>query len=190
MVEITGEQSDTGKKVNLKNIGYIVLVGAMGMLVFCAAGNAFAKPPNIILILADDLGFTDTQPYGSEISTPNISKLADEGLMFTNYHSAANCSPTRAMLLTGVDCHRNGVPNIPEAIPKEMARHAHYRGTLNHNVVTIATQFRDFGYHTYMTGKWHLGMTPDLLPSQRGFERTVTMADTGPTTGKRKPIRP
>ena len=83
----------------------------------------FAKPPNIVLILADDLGFYGYAPYGSEIPTPNISKLADEGLLFTNYHTAANCSPTRAMLLTGVDSHRNGVPNIPEAIPPELAEH-------------------------------------------------------------------
>lgn len=176
--------------MKIKNIGIIVRVWAIGLLMICAAGNAFAKPPNIVLILADDLGFTDTQPYGSEIPTPNISKLADEGLMFTNYHTAANCSPTRAMLLTGVDSHRNGVPNIPEAIPKELAEHDHYQGTLNHKVVTIATQLRDAGYHTYMTGKWHLGMTPDLLPSQRGFERTVTMADTGADNFEKKTYSP
>jgi len=168
----------------------ILLIGVVGLLFFFTSGNAFAKPPNIVLILADDLGFTDTQPYGSEIPTPNISRLADEGLMFTNYHTAANCSPTRAMLLTGVDCHRNGVPNIPEAIPSELAEHAHYQGTLNHNVVTIATQLKDAGYHTYMTGKWHLGKTPDLLPSQRGFERTVTMADTGADNWEKKTYSP
>jgi arylsulfatase A-like enzyme len=175
-------------KINI--IGMIVRVGAMGLLIFCAVGHAFATPPNIVLILADDLGFSDTQPYGSEIPTPNISRLADEGLMFTNYHTAANCSPTRAMLLTGVDSHRNGVPNIPEAIPPEMAEHAHYQGTLSHKVVTIATQLRDAGYHTYMTGKWHLGMTPDLLPSQRGFERTVTMVDTGADNFEKKTYSP
>jgi arylsulfatase/uncharacterized sulfatase len=101
--------------------------------------TAVAEPPNIVLILADDLGFTDTEPYGGEIETPSISKLADEGLVFTNYHTAASCAPTRSMLMTGVDSHRNGVPNIPEAIPPEQAEHENYRGTLNHNVVTIAT---------------------------------------------------
>ena len=168
----------------------ILLIGLIGLLSFFNSITVFAQPPNIVLILADDLGFSDTQPYGSEIPTPNISRLADEGLMFTNYHTAANCSPTRAMLLTGVDSHRNGVPNIPEAIPKEMAKHAHYQGTLNHKVVTIATQLRDAGYHTYMAGKWHLGMTPDLLPNQRGFERTVTMADTGADNFEKKTYSP
>ena len=178
------------KNAILKAFKRILLIGIIGLLSFFNNISAFAKPPNIVLILADDLGFSDTQPYGSEIPTPNISKLADEGLMFTNYHTAANCSPTRAMLLTGVDSHRNGVPNIPEAIPPELAEHAHYQGTLNHKVVTIATQLRDAGYHTYMTGKWHLGMTPDLLPSQRGFERTVTMADTGADNWEKKTYSP
>lgn len=151
---------------------------------------AIAAPPNIVLILADDLGFTDTAPYGSEISTPSISRLADEGLVFTNYHTAASCAPTRSMLLTGVDSHRNGVPNIPEAIPPDQAAHENYRGTLNQEVVTIATLLKDAGYHTYMTGKWHLGKTPDLLPIRRGFERTVTMADTGADNWEKKPYLP
>ena len=76
-----------------------------------------AQQPNIILILADDLGFTDIAPYGSEISTPSLTALANEGIQFTNYHTAASCASSRAMLLTGVDNHRAGVSNIPEAIP-------------------------------------------------------------------------
>jgi arylsulfatase A-like enzyme len=178
------------KKMNLKTFGQIVLIWTIGLWIFCTTGTAFAKSPNIILILADDLGFTDTAPYGSEIQTPNINKLADEGLLFTNYHTAATCAPTRGMLLTGVDSHRNGVPNMPEALPPAQAEHEHYRGTLNHNVVTIATLLKDAGYHTYLTGKWHLGKTPDLLPSQRGFERTVTMADTGADNWEKKPYSP
>ena len=178
------------RKMNLNTFGRIALIGTMGLWIFFTTGTAFAKSPNIVLLLADDLGFTDTQPYGGEIPTPNISNLADEGLMFTNYHTAASCAPSRAMLLTGVDCHRNGAPNIPEMITPEMAKHAHYKGTLNHNAVTIATLLKDAGYHTYMTGKWHLGKTPDLLPSQRGFERTVTMADTGADNWEKKTYSP
>ncbi len=94
------------------------------------------------------------------------------------------------MLLTGVGSHRNGAPNIPEALPPGQAEHEYYKGTLNHNVVTIATLLRDAGYHTYLTGKCHLGKTPDLLPGQRGFERTVTMADTWSDNWEKKPYLP
>jgi len=143
------------------------------------ANSQTDERPNVVLILADDLGFTDIAPFGSEINTPNIARLAASGLSFTNYHTAANCAPARAMLLTGVDSHRNGVPNIPESIPPEQLAYDHYQGVLSQNVVTLASLLRDSGYHTYMTGKWHLGHTPELLPSARGFERTIAMADTG-----------
>lgn len=135
--------------------------------------------PNVILILADDLGYTDISPFGSEINTPNIARLAREGLSFTNYHTAGNCAPARAMLLTGVDSHRNGVPNIPEALPAEQLAYEHYQGVLSDKVVTLASVLQASGYHTYMTGKWHLGHTPELLPSARGFDRSIAMADTG-----------
>ena len=135
--------------------------------------------PNLVLILADDLGYTDISPFGSEINTPNIARLAEQGISFTNYHTAGSCAPARAMLLTGVDSHRNGVPNIPEALPVEQMAYDHYQGVLNDKVVTLASVLQAAGYHTYMTGKWHLGHTPELLPSARGFDRTIAMADTG-----------
>ena len=148
------------------------------------------QAPNIVLILADDLGFSDLASYGSEIHTPSISALAEQGVSFTNYHTGANCAPSRAMLLTGVDSHRTGVPNIPEMIPPEQATESHYSGTLGHNVVTVATLLQDAGYHTYMAGKWHLGQTPDQLPSVRGFERTVALADSGADNWEQKPYLP
>jgi len=160
------------------------------LLAWLPGRSVSAAPPNIVLILADDLGFSDTAPYGGEIHTPTLSRLAEEGVRFTSYHTAASCAPTRGMLLTGVDSHLNGVPNIPEAIPPSQAGHANYRGTLSHGVVTIATLLHQAGYHTYMTGKWHLGKTPDLLPIARGFERTITMADTGADNWEKKPYLP
>jgi len=148
------------------------------------------RAPNIVLILADDLGFSDIAPYGSEISTPSLSALAAAGVSFTNYHTAANCAPARAMLLTGVDAHLAGVPNIPEMLTPEQRRYEHYQGVLGHNVVTVATLLEGAGYHTYMAGKWHLGSAPGLLPSQRGFERTVALADSGADNWEQRPYIP
>ncbi|MCS5600254.1 MAG: sulfatase-like hydrolase/transferase, partial [Rhodospirillales bacterium] len=146
---------------------YVTLFNILSMQALVSAQQS--DRPNIVLILADDLGYTDISPFGSEISTPNIARLATEGLSFTNYHTAGSCAPARAMLLTGVDSHRNGVPNIPEALPAEQMAYDHYQGVLNDKVVTLANVLQAGGYHTYMTGKWHLGHTPELLPSARGF---------------------
>lgn len=149
--------------------------------------GALAARPNIVLVLADDLGFSDIAPFGSEIETPTLTALAASGVRFSNYHTAASCAATRGMLLTGVDSHRNGVPNLPETIPPEQRAHPNYRGTLGHNVVTVASLLQDAGYHTYMAGKWHLGKEPDQLPFRRGFERTVTLADSGADNWEQKP---
>ena len=185
----------------LRILGYAMLIALSGTVsLFVRADTVeegFAPheglktdKPNIVLILADDLGFTDLASYGGEINTPTITALAENGVSFTNYHTAASCAPSRAMLLTGVSSHLAGVPNIPEMIPPEQALHPHYQGTLGRNVVTVATLLRDAGYHTYMSGKWHLGQTPDLLPSTRGFERTVALADSGADNWEQKPYLP
>jgi arylsulfatase/uncharacterized sulfatase len=165
--------------MELRSKSGLAAVFAACIVMLSAVQAQPASRPNIVLILADDLGYTDISPFGGEISTPNIARLAAEGLSFTNYHTAANCAPARAMLLTGVDSHRNGVPNIPESIPPEQMEFDHYQGVLGDNVVTLASLLQENGYHTYLTGKWHLGHTPELLPSARGFERTIAMADTG-----------
>lgn len=168
---------------------WTVLAGILFVSISQTA-SAQSSRPNIVFILADDLGFTDTAPYGSEINTPTISALAAKGLRFSNYHTAGSCAPSRAMLLTGVDSHRAGVPNIPEMLPPEQTQYPHYRGVLGRNVVTIATLLQDQGYHTYIAGKWHLGMTPDLLPNARGFERSFIMADSGADNWEQKPYLP
>ncbi|MDA8826504.1 arylsulfatase [Luminiphilus sp.] len=154
------------------------------------ASPTVVAQPNIVFILADDLGYTDIAPYGSEVNTPTLSSLAEQGLRFTNYHTAANCAPARAMLLTGVDNHLAGVPNIPEMLAPEQRAQAHYQGVLGANVVTVATLLEDAGYHTYMAGKWHLGATPDKRPSRRGFERTVALMDSGADNWEQRPYLP
>lgn len=143
--------------------------------------------PNVILILADDLGFTDLGLYGSEIMTPNIDRLASQGMKFSNYHTSPTCAPSRAMLLTGVDSHLAGVANIPEAIPPELSQYDNYEGVLSRDVVTVASILNNSGYHTYMTGKWHLGKTEETLPYYRGFEKTLALADSGTDNYEQRP---
>jgi arylsulfatase A-like enzyme len=148
------------------------------------------RRPNIVLILADDLGFTDVSSYGSEIRTPNIDRLAESGVKFSNYHTSASCAPSRAMILTGVNNHLAGVPNIPEALPGEQRGYDNYDGVLNSEVATVAERLGDSGYHTYMTGKWHLGKTEERLPYNRGFDRTLAMMDTGADNWQHRPYLP
>ena len=154
-----------------------------------AAGDAVRRP-NIVFLLADDLGYTDIAPYGSEVNTPTLASLAEQGTRFSNFHTAANCAPSRAMLLTGVSNHLAGVPNIPEMLAPEQKVFDNYQGVLGDNVVTIATLLEDAGYHTYMAGKWHLGSEPHKLPSRRGFERTVALMDSGADNWEQRPYLP
>lgn len=137
------------------------------------------KSPNIVLILADDLGFSDLGCFGSEIATPNIDALARHGQMFTNFYTAATCSPSRAMLLTGTDNHIAGFGNMAEQVPNipEQVGQPGYEGYLNDRVVSIAQLMKDKGYHTYIAGKWHLGFTPDQSPYAKGFERSFALLD-------------
>ncbi|MGB1685495.1 MAG: sulfatase-like hydrolase/transferase, partial [Pseudomonadales bacterium] len=170
------------------------LIGGLGLVlylvVFASAANAADDRPNIVFLLADDLGYTDIAPYGSEVNTPTLSELANNGVKFTNYHTAANCAPARAMLLTGVSNHLAGVPNIPEMMSPTQKLQDNYQGVLGDNVVTIATLLEDSGYHTYLAGKWHLGSAPGKLPSQRGFERTVALMDSGADNWEQRPYLP
>ena len=140
---------------------------------------AMAARPNIVVLVADDWGFSDIGALGSEIATPHIDSLAKRGVTFTNFHVAAVCSPTRASLLTGADHHRVGVGNMPESMPAAHEGKPGYEGVLSDQAVTLATMLKDQGYHTYITGKWHLGKTPDKLPQRRGFERSFIQADSG-----------
>ena len=145
--------------------------------------------PNIVLLLADDLGFSDLGSYGSEIDTPNIDRLAASGMRFSNFHVAASCAPTRAMLMTGLDSHTVGVANI-EAIPEDQAHAPAYQGVLQTNIPTIAEMLQDAGYRTLMSGKWHLGFSDGEKPSQRGFDRTLMLADTGADNWRQRSYLP
>ncbi len=135
--------------------------------------------PNILLIMADDLGYTDIGAFGAEIDTPNIDMLAKSGIRFTNFHTSVSCSPTRSMMLTGTDNHIAGVGNMAELITDNQRGKPGYEGYLSRRVVTLAEVLRQGGYNTYMAGKWHLGHEPDQVPNVRGFDRSFTMLDGG-----------
>lgn len=148
------------------------------------------QKPNLLLILADDMGFSDASPYGGEIFTPNLARLAYEGATFTNFHVAPTCTPTRAMLLTGRDNHDVGVGNMKELLADNQYGKPGYEGVLNSQAVTIATILRDAGYHTYMAGKWHLGQAKEQLPASRGFENSVVLGEGGADNWEKKSYTP
>ena len=157
-------------------------LGLVMALAFSLCSTSIAAPadrPNIVVLVADDWGFTDVGAFGGEIATPNLDELARRGMRFSNFHVAASCSPTRSMLLTGVDSHRNGHGNLRETMPREHLGKPGYLGSLVPNVVTLGTLLRDGGYRTYVAGKWNVGSEPDNLPDRRGFDKSFVMGDTG-----------
>lgn len=141
--------------------------------------NAADTRPNILVIVADDLGFSDLGAFGGEIATPNLDQLARQGLRFSQFHTAAACSPTRAMLMTGTDHHIAGIANMSELMTPDQRGKPGYEGGLNERVVTMAELLRDGGYDTIMSGKWHLGLTPQQNPAQRGFARSFALLQAG-----------
>lgn len=139
---------------------------------------ASPKRPNVLVIVADDLGFSDTGPFGSEISTPNLDRLAaDGGTRLTGFHTASACSPTRSMLLSGTDNHLAGLGQMAETINRSdwYKDNPGYEGVLNSRVAALPEILSDAGYTTLMSGKWHLGLTRDATPWARGFDRSFAL---------------
>ena len=130
-----------------------------------------SKRPNILLIVADDMGYSDLGSYGGEINTPVLDQLAQQGVRYTDFYVSPTCSVTRSMLLSGTDNHVAGLGNMGELIAPNQVGKPGYEGVLNKRVASLAELLQDNGYHTYMAGKWHLGLKPDQIPHARGFER-------------------
>lgn len=128
--------------------------------------------------------------YGGEAATPNIDRMAARGALFTNFHASPMCAPSRAMLMTGVDSHRNGVPNLPIFLPADYKKHPGYEGVLNDRVRTIAAILDDHGYDTFITGKWHLGHEERNLPQNRGFDRSYILDGSGADNFEHRPYLP
>lgn len=138
------------------------------------------KRPNFLLIVADDLGFSDIGAFGAaDIATPNLDRLAYEGIRFTDFHSAPACSPTRAMLMTGTDPHLAGIGTMFEMAAPDFPGAPGYEGRLNERVVALPELLQHAGYTTLMSGKWHLGATPDTIPKGRGFDRSFALLGGG-----------
>lgn len=147
--------------------------------------------PNILLIVADDMGYSDICSFGGEIATPTLDKLAKEGLQLTNFHVLPSCSPTRSVLLSGTDNHVAGLGTMGEFKTPEMEGHPGYAGYLNLEVAALPEVLKDGGYHTYMAGKWHLGFKEETSPHARGFEETfVLLPGGGSHWSDRKPVSP
>jgi len=179
-----------------RGVSLVMILGlSVGLALGCSAeteshrsqiDEASNQRPNLLLILADDLGFSDLGAYGGEIRTPVIDQLAVEGTLFTNFHVAAICAPTRAMLLTGADHHTAGLGTLDIVRPAELEGVPGYEGHLSDRVVTIATRLKEAGYRTYLSGKWHLGVDEGQLPADRGFDRSLALSGASGDNYERK----
>lgn len=174
------------------------------VLVVCAAAAAAAAAPeqkgarpNIIVILADDLGYSDLSSYGSEIPTPNIDRLATHGVRFIDFYNSARCCPSRAAMMTGLYQHQAGVGAMIDSYAKwirEAADRPSYQDRLSPDTPTMPELLRTAGYRTIMCGKWHLGYRPEEWPVSRGFDRSFVLIPGamnyfgGESTGPRAPM--
>ena len=151
-------------------LAFFFLALASVFVSFSTSTVAAPPRPNIIVILVDDMGFSDIGCYGSEIPTPNLDRLAADGVRFTQFYNTPRCSPTRAAVLTGLYAHQAGMGWLDNKVePKSRGFH----GRLLPRCVTIAEVLRDAGYFTAMTGKWHLGQQNGTPPWKRGFMRSL-----------------
>lgn len=158
----------------------LALAGGLSLLTgpvsYAAPIDVNAKP-NIVLIVADDMGYSDLSAFGSEIQTPNIDAIANQGVIFSNYHTAPTCSPTRSMLMSGTDNHIAGVGTMAELVLPEQKGKRGYEGYLTDRVVAFPKLLQANGYRTMMVGKWHLGKTPELSPVARGFDQSFALME-------------
>ncbi len=152
-----------------------------------AQNNGSDNRPNFLVIVADDMGFSDMGMFGGEIHTPNLDGLARQGVRYTNYYVGPTCSPTRAMLLSGMDNHLAGMGNMYERTAPNQEGQPGYEGVLSNRVAPLPSILKANGYHTYMAGKWHLGKSSDHIPAARGFERDFSLLDAAGAHFSRKP---
>jgi len=156
----------------MSNLQSLKAIARVAALVLFAGLCAAAPRPNIVIILVDDMGYSDIGCYGGEVETPNIDGLAANGLRFTQFYNAGRCCPTRASLMTGLHPHQVGIGHMTEPPGQPLGFEGAYQGYLNNNCATIAQVLKTAGYHTLMTGKWHLGYhREECWPLQRGYDK-------------------
>jgi arylsulfatase A-like enzyme len=146
--------------------------------------SASTQRPNFLVIVADDLAYSDMGAFGGEIATPNLDRLSRSGVRLTNFYASPFCSPTRAMLMTGMDNHAVGVGQMAELLsPRQPAEYRMpagrrgYEGYLRDDAVTIAERLKPLGYFTALSGKWHLGQEESQSPAAQGFDRSFVLLD-------------
>ena len=183
------------KFLRYSKVATIVVLATVISLIFGSAmrswtplhSNVYAQSPtserpNILVIMGDDIGFSDIGSFGSEISTPNLDQLANEGKILTNYHTNPVCSPARVSFLTGVDNHIGGIGTMYENIAPNQEGKPGYETYINNKVVTVPELLNDSGYDTLMSGKWHLsgsGWQNGTTPYDRGFEDVFVLLESG-----------
>lgn len=156
-----------------------LLAALIGAAATTGPVQAKERRPNLLVIVADDLGYSDLGAFGGEIRTPNLDKLALNGIRLAGFHTAPTCSPTRSMLLSGTDNHRAGLGTMAEMIRPNQQGKPGYEGYLRSDVATLAERLGANGYRTLLSGKWHLGLTPEQDPHARGFERSFALLQGG-----------
>jgi len=155
---------------------FFALIGAAATM---GPAQAKERRPNLLVIVADDLGYSDLGAFGGEIRTPNLDRLALNGIRLAGFHTAPTCSPTRSMLLSGTDNHLAGLGTMAEMIRPNQQGKPGYEGYLRRDVATLAERLGASGYRTLLSGKWHLGLTPEQDPHARGFERSFALLQGG-----------
>jgi arylsulfatase A-like enzyme len=168
----------------------LLAIALLATAPIAVAADTNAKRPNVLIFLIDDGAFMDLGTYGGEARTPTVDRLAKRGALFASHHTSPLCSPSRAMLLTGLDNHKTGVATIEEVLPPEQADKPGYSLHLEPGVLTIADRLKSAGYRTYMSGKWHLGHGPGQLPNGHGFDRSLALDASGADNWAPKPYMP
>jgi arylsulfatase A-like enzyme len=163
------------------SLAYSGVISALGSTESISDELVKVDKPNILLIVADDLGFSDLGAFGGEIETPNLDSLATSGVRLTNFYATPSCSPTRSMLLTGQDNHPAGMGAMAEALQtfSILKGKPGYEGYLKPETTTIAEVLSNAGYRTLMSGKWHLGSQPNQQPTEHGFDRAFALMQGG-----------